>query len=155
KGIFASSAGVSAQAKMEALSPPPPPKNQPWIEGRTSPGPNIMPAPPLFPNLQVSKNTSAEPEGRRTRSSSEREQKKKEEEARQRQKMADQLDKAREKERLVAAAAAAKKTDRPESPSKRTRAEAERSREILADSTEDMPPPQPKSHLSNAQPTKL
>jgi len=66
------------------------------------------------------------------------------------------LDKAREKERLVAVAAAAKKADHPESPSKRTRAEAERSREILADSTEDMPPPQPpKSHLSNAQSTKL
>lgn len=156
KGIFASSAGVSAQAKMEALSPPPPPKHQPWIEGLASPRPDIIPAPSLYPNLQASKNTSVEPEGRRTRSSSEREQKRKEEEARQRQKVEDQLEKAREKERLVAAAAAAKKTDRPDSPSKRTRAEAERSKETLTDSSEEMPPPPPaKSHLHAIQPTKL
>jgi len=156
KGIFASSAGVSAQAKMEALSPPPPPKHQPRIEGRASPEPNVIPAPPLYPNLPASKNTFSEPEGRRTRSSSEREQKKKEEEARQRQKMIDQLEKAREKERLAAAAAAAKKTDHPESPSKRSRAEAERSKEALADTSEDMPPPPPpKSHLPNVQPAKL
>lgn len=155
KGIFASSAGVSAQAKMEALSPPPPPKHQPSIDGLASSRPDIMPAPALYPTLQVPNNAPPEQEGRRTRSSSEREQKRKEEEVKRQQKMTEQLEKAREKERQVAAAAA-KKVERPDSPAKRAKAEAERSKETLAESVDDMPPPPPpKSNLPTAQPTKL
>lgn len=155
KGIFASSAGVSAQAKMEALSPPLPLKQQPSMDVLPSPRPDVIPAPALYPTLRPPKNAPVEPEGRRTRSSSEREQKRKEEEAKQRQKMADQLEKAREKERHVAAAAA-KKMERPDSPAKRAKAEAERSKETLAESVDDMPPPPPpKTNLPAAQLTKL
>jgi len=155
KGIFASSAGVSAQAKMEALSPPPPLKYSASVETLPSPRPDIIPAPALYPTLQPPKSVSSEQEGRRTRSSSEREQKRKEEEAKQRQKVTNQLEKAREKERQVAAAAS-KKMDRPDSPAKRAKAEAERSKETLVSSVDDMPPPPPpKSNLPTAQQTKL
>jgi hypothetical protein len=145
KGIFASSAGVSAQAKMEAISPPPPPRHQPSREDLLSPRPEIAPVPALYPNLQPA---VPEPEPRHTRSSTEREQKKKEHEARQRQKAADDLEKARQKERHKAAAHAAKEyASRPPSPTKSLYSVAGASKETLADSNDGMPPPPPPKSL--------
>jgi hypothetical protein len=170
KGIFASSAGVSAQAKMEALSPAPRSMQQRPGDPIFSPT-QEYPEPALYPNLgDNSRVTSAESaasnstEGRRTRSSSEREQKKKTNEAKLQQKMAGNLEKAREKERLKAAAAAANMlskspskehvaSQRPAAPS---RTESERSKETDADSADEMPPPPPpKSMLPTTQAQRL
>jgi hypothetical protein len=97
KGLFTSSAGVSAAAKMETLSP-----NALRIAANNMPGlyPNITgmledkPLPPSPPK-----------EGRRTRGSTEREkeEKKKEREMKDRQRADNQLEKAREKEKQNAA----------------------------------------------------
>lgn len=97
KGLFTSSAGVSAAAKMETLSP-----KALRIAANNMPGlyPNITgmledkPLPPSPPK-----------ETRKTRSSTEREkeEKKKEREMKTRQKAEDQLEKAREKEKQSAA----------------------------------------------------
>jgi len=172
KGIFASSAGVSAQAKMEALSPGPRAKQQLQVDHLFSPTEGCPPEPALYPNLgSSSRVTSAESaaststDGRRTRSSSEREHRKQDEEAKQQRKMAGELDKAREKERQKAAAAAAKKlhkspskeriatTQRPAAPS---RAESERSKDVDVDSADEMPPPPPpKSLLPTTQSQRL
>jgi hypothetical protein len=94
KGLFTSSAGISAAAKMETLSP-----SMKMLPNMTN---------GLYPNLEPAKQRTLPPspireDGRRTRSSTEREQKKKEQEAMQRQKVDDELEKARDKERQKAA----------------------------------------------------
>ncbi|KIW07872.1 uncharacterized protein PV09_01786 [Verruconis gallopava] len=165
KGIFASSAGVSAQAKMEALSPAPKARHAPTEE-------HVFDNDVAYPSLPQSRVISAESvvsaatastEGRRTRSSSEKEQKRKDNEAKQIQKMEDELQKIREKERQKAAAHA----NKLQSPSKETiasqprappsRAESERSKATTeADSGDEMPPPPPpKSMLPTGQPQRL
>ena len=102
KGIFASSAGVSAQAKMETLSTSVPRSKKP---GQPYTGQMIQPD-------QIEEESMAEPviasptkanEGRKTRSSTEREEKKKEREAREQRLRDEQFAKAREQERLKAA----------------------------------------------------
>jgi hypothetical protein len=97
KGLFTSSAGVSAAAKMETLSP-----NALRIAANNMPG--------LYPNIQGMLEDKPLPpsppkEGRRTRSSTEREkeEKKKERDLKDRQKAEDQLEKARQKEKQNAA----------------------------------------------------
>ena len=162
KGIFASSAGVSAQAKMEALSPPrmrrPPQAEDPPL----SPSAEVRPTPALYPNMQSARPQSPLQDGRRTRSSSEREQKRKQE---QEKKAATELDKAREKERQKATAAA-QKANRMASPSKErlaasrldapSRTDTESSKETLPNSDGDMPPPPPpKSMLPTTQAQRL
>ena len=96
KGLFSSSAGISAAAKMEALSP-----TVVRTVAKEMPG--------LYPNISTALENKPLPlppsptkETRRTRSSTER---KREEERieRERQKVDDQLEKAREKERQKAA----------------------------------------------------
>jgi hypothetical protein len=171
KGIFASSAGVSAQAKMEALSPGPRSVQQRQGDHIFSPTEEYPPGPALYPNLgDTSRVTSAESaasnstEARRTRSSSEREQKKKNTEAKLQQKMAGNLEKAREKERLKATAAAAnlglkspsKESVASQRPAAPSRTESERSRETEPDSADEMPPPPPpKSMLPTTQAQRL
>jgi hypothetical protein len=165
KGIFASSAGVSAQAKMETLSPGPKARQANMDDGY------FASAEVQYPDLPGSRVASAETavssgtqDGRRTRSSSEREHKRKEQEAKQMQKMDDELEKIREKERQKAAAAAAYKLQK--SPSKETiasqrstapsRADSERSKATEADSADEMPPPPPpKSMLPTGQAQRL
>ena len=97
KGLFTSSAGVSAAAKLETLSP-----NALRMVSSTMPG--------MFPSMdKMIENkplpTSPPPETRKTRSSTEREkeQKRKDKDAKVMQKMDDQLDKVREKEAQKAA----------------------------------------------------
>ena len=96
KGLFSSSAGVSAAAKLETLSP-----NALRMAVKTMPG--------LYPNMRAmleDKPLPASPrEGRNTRSSTEkqREDKRHEKQARAMQKMDEQLEKAREKEAQKAA----------------------------------------------------
>ena len=91
KGLFTSSAGVSAAAKMETLSP-----NALRMAARTMPG--------LYPNLHAmleDKPLPASPrEGRKTRSSTEKERDDRcqDKQARAMQKMDEQLEKARKKE---------------------------------------------------------
>lgn len=86
KGLFTSSAGISAAAKVETLSPTATRVQQPRF----------------FPDIDRQQTVSPTPqlqEGRRTRSSTEREAKQKEE----MQRMDEQLNKAREQERQKAA----------------------------------------------------
>ena len=96
KGLFTSSAGVSAAAKLETLSP-----NALRLAASKMPG--------LYPNLNAmleDKPLPASPrEGRQTRSSTERQRDEKIQgkQARVMQKMNDQLENAREKERQKAA----------------------------------------------------
>jgi hypothetical protein len=97
KGLFTSSAGVSAAAKLETLSP-----NALRMAANNMPG--------LYPSLNGMLEDKPLPpsppkEGRKTRSSSEREkeEKKKEKEARAQLKVDNQLEKAREQEKQKAA----------------------------------------------------
>lgn len=153
KGLFTSSAGASAAAKMETLSP-----KALRIAANNMPGlyPNITgmledkPLPPSPPK-----------EGRKTRSSTEREkeEKNKERELRTRQKAEDQLEKAREKEKQSAAQFKAEErivqaqASRPLPPvrkSPRRPAEEQLEMERSIDSHE-MPPPAVPSLQSKAQ----
>jgi Inner centromere protein, ARK binding region len=97
KGLFTSSAGVSAAAKLETLSP-----KALRLVSSTMPG--------MYPSMDkmIEDNplpTSPPKEGRKTRSSTEREkeEKRKEKDVKAMQKMDDQLGKAREKEAQKAA----------------------------------------------------
>ncbi|KAI9811060.1 MAG: hypothetical protein M1827_005642 [Pycnora praestabilis] len=119
KGIFASSAGVSAQAKLETLSPP---SMRPRNEAPARLLGGVMhDADPtklnggLYPDMQtvmeeVSQHEktlnspSKNGEGRKTRGSTERNEKKKLKEASEKQRVEDELEKARENERQKAAA---------------------------------------------------
>jgi hypothetical protein len=143
KGIFASSAGASANAKMEAFSPG---RVKKIIEDPPlSPSAEVRAAPALYPNLQHPKapysvHGSPVLEARRTRSSTE--QKRKEDE--QRRKAAEHLDKVREKERQKAAASANSKMNsaRPASKLGNSRHGA-LSKVDTKDSEDDIPPPPP------------
>ncbi|KAI9761821.1 MAG: hypothetical protein M4579_000760 [Chaenotheca gracillima] len=114
RGIFANSAGVSAQAKMETMSPSSL-RNRPQ-NGVSGPVESLredaqshatvshtypaekrpLPEPPKAPALT---NKPSDDNGRRTRSSTEREAKNREKEVHERQKMDAELQKTREKER--------------------------------------------------------
>ncbi|TID17090.1 Benzoate 4-monooxygenase [Venturia nashicola] len=163
KGIFASSAGVSAQAKMEALASPARPRQaEDMFNDVFSPTEETAPEPALYPDL-LNRVTSAEStasratEGRRTRSSSEREQRKQDEQ----RKMGGDLDKAREKEKQKAIVAASKlqisppkerlAAQRPMAPSS---AESEKNEEF-ASADEMPPPPAPRSMLPTTQSQRL
>ncbi|KAI9710878.1 MAG: hypothetical protein M1812_007330 [Candelaria pacifica] len=106
KGIFASSAGVSAQAKMETLSPP----SMRLLNQAATSSLNQMMSTSERDVEAVSKpsisqgSPSKKDEGRKTRSSTDREEKKKAKEAEERQRADDKLEKAREKERHKATA---------------------------------------------------
>ncbi|KAF1808689.1 hypothetical protein P152DRAFT_485238 [Eremomyces bilateralis CBS 781.70] len=169
KGIFASSAGISAQAKMEALSPMPSPRRERTImeNGPLSPNPNVQPTYALYPNLgesiasgPSSKSPSREYEGRRLRSSSEREreEKRKEKEAKEHRKMEAGLQKAREKESQRATAqkmqqskttAKAKQAASSIRSGATSQAGSDTERNKVAD--EMPPPPPPKSLLPTSQ----
>lgn len=154
KGLFTSSAGVSAAAKVGTLSPK-----------ALQMAANNMPG--LYPNitgmLEEDKPLPPSPpkEGRRTRSSTEREkgEQKKEREVRERQKAEDQLTRAREKEKQNAAVFKAEervaqgRTSRPlqaTRKSPRRPAEQHPEPERSADG-HDMPPPAVPSLQSKAQ----
>ncbi|RDI89592.1 Benzoate 4-monooxygenase [Venturia inaequalis] len=163
KSIFASSAGVSAQAKMETLASPCRPRQaEDMFNDVFSPTEEAAPEPALYPDLldrfrSEESVANAATEGRRTRSSSEREQRRQDEQ----RKMGGELDKAREKERQRATVAVSKLQT---SPSKdrltaqramaQSRAESERSEEVA--STDEMPPPPaPRSMLPTTQSQRL
>ena len=155
KGLFTSSAGASAAAKMETLSPK-----------ALRMAANNMPG--LYPNISGMLEDkplplSPEKEARRTRSSTEREkeEKKKERELKLRQKAEDQLEQAREKEKQSAAqfkadektAQAQAQSLRPLPPvrqSPRRHAEEQVEAERQTES-HDMPPPAVPSLQSKAQ----
>ncbi|TKA77439.1 hypothetical protein B0A49_02331 [Cryomyces minteri] len=109
KGIFASSAGVSAQAKMEALSTAVPQPADRTLESTTIEVPikKQDSAQNLYPDLRaeaksVTGDLEKASEGRRTRSSSENERKRVEE-AKKKQQLEDEIENARNKERQNAA----------------------------------------------------
>lgn len=159
KSIFASSAGVSAQAKMEALSPATSRIRNVSEEDSHQPA-------PVYPSIgEALKAASSRPQspskddgGRRTRSSSEREKRLKEKESMEQQRIATDLDKAREKERQKAALQKEKATIKSVNDASSIRSGAESRAETLAvrdedsHSAEDMPPPPPpKSMLPTGQ----
>lgn len=152
KGLFTSSAGVSAAAKMETLSP-----KALKLAANNMPGlyPNITgmledkPLPPSPPKV-----------GRRTRSSTEREkdEKKKERDLKDRQRADDQLKQAREKENQSAAQFKAgernaqAQTSHASHPIRKSpgRAAEEYSEADRSTDTNDMPPPAVPSVQSKA-----
>lgn len=97
KGLFSSSATVSAAARSEALSSP--------TAIRSSPGRTGNPGYPSLegvfdpPPKQRDQPDSLPKEGRRTRSSTEKDEKRKDQEAKERQRMDEDLEKAREQQR--------------------------------------------------------
>ena len=157
KGLFTSSAGASAAAKMETLSPK-----------ALQMAANNMPG--LYPNITSMLEDKPLPpsptkQGRRTRSSTEREreEKKKVRELRDRQKAEDELEKAREKEKQSAAQFKAEgksvqaRTLRPLQPIRKSpRRPVQENLEIERPTDcHDMPPPAVPSLQSKAQrPTK-
>jgi hypothetical protein len=153
KGLFTSSAGVSAAAKMETLSP-----KALQIAATNMPG--------LYPNITSMLEDKPLPpsppkEGRRTRSSTEREkeEKKKERELKDRQKAEDQLQKAREKEKQNAAQFRAEEKITQAQPSRPLQAIRKSPRRPVEEPFEvepfndnhDMPPPALPSLQSKAQ----
>lgn len=118
RGMFASSAGLSAQAKMETLSPSSMKARNAdniasvneALHGKSTTIFHKLNVSADFVSSEVSRIPSPSrsslrrEEGRRTRSSSEREEKRKEKEAKERQKVAEELEKARGKEAQKAAA---------------------------------------------------
>ncbi|KAJ9667607.1 hypothetical protein H2201_002142 [Coniosporium apollinis] len=164
KGIFASSAGASAQAKMEALSPAihhtrsQVQASQP--HNVLSPNTRAGPASTLYPEIQIPAQAETAPtptraqEGRKTRSSTEREEKRKEKEARDRQRAVDDLEKAREKERQKVLSQKQKDTKTTaEEQALQQKAEPEsrpenpHSHDDEVDAVEAMPPPPPPKSL--------
>jgi hypothetical protein len=157
KGLFTSSAGASAAAKMETLSP-----KALRMAADNMPG--------LYPNISGMLEDKPLPpspakEARRTRSSTEREkeEKRKERELKLRQKAEDQLEKAREKEKQNAAqfkadekmaqAQAQAQSLRPLPPVRQSpRRHAEEQVEVeRQNDSHDMPPPAVPSLQSKAQ----
>lgn len=102
RGLFTSSAGVSAQAKMETLSPP---SMRTRGQAQESPLGDILPQKPkasrlngeLYPDLQ-SKSPIQATGARKTRSSTEKEEKRKEREAKDRQQIEQELERVQQKE---------------------------------------------------------
>ncbi|MCJ1310664.1 hypothetical protein MMC25_004330 [Agyrium rufum] len=110
RGLFTSSAGASAQAKMETLSPSTP-RTRSKMNEHASPGKSIGPSTlssEIYPTLSEAARsaTTVVSEARKTRSSTEREEKAKSREITERQVMDDKLEQAREQERIKAAAVA-------------------------------------------------
>lgn len=150
KSIFASSAGASAQARIEALSSP----TRPQLHSTSSSGdPDMSKMPgglyddvPLAPKPAVRPETTSSPskDGRKTRSSTESE-KKRDKEAREKQRAADDLDKAREQERKRAAAQKQQeigKAEREQTARQAlSRANSQRSATEEQTSADEMPPP--------------
>ena len=92
RGLFSSSAGVSAQARMETLSP---------LSTRTpedTQGPRINNALGTKPTRGALNKAVSNNDVRKTRSSTEKEEKRKESEARERQQIEENLERTREKE---------------------------------------------------------
>ncbi|KAF2458584.1 hypothetical protein BDY21DRAFT_340646 [Lineolata rhizophorae] len=164
KGIFASSAGVSAQAKMEALSPVPTrPRNPAQAPGF---GQVLSPKRDARAFAQPDDNIGRETdvrvpsnlgsptnpaEGRRTRSSTEREQKQREKEAKEQQRIADDLERAREKERQKAAAAQKQEKAKEVAQSgKKVQPKAGPQAKHDEAAREDMPPPPPPKSVQSA-----
>ncbi|KAF2840233.1 hypothetical protein M501DRAFT_1002545 [Patellaria atrata CBS 101060] len=184
KGIFASSAGVSAQAKMEAMSPssrgkdlaPGPSLNEIFSPKRNQrPGLQTIPGGfpdshldlrelPQLPTATGSPGKANEP--RRTRSSSEREEKRKEQAEKERLRIQDDLEKARAKEAQKAAVQKSKAVSKDQTaaaaaqPQNRQGAEirAETSstqEEDIASADEMPPPPPPKNNVPSTNSQKL
>ena len=158
KGLFTSSAGVSAAAKLETLSP-----NALRMAANNMPG--------LYPSLNgmlADKPLPPSPpkEGRKTRSSNEREreEKKREKEVKALQKMDNQLEKAREQEKQKAAqykeaheSAAASKNEvavQPTRISPRKIAEEQRSVGNTQGCNDMAPPELPAQSSKLSRPTK-
>ncbi|KAI9711264.1 MAG: hypothetical protein M1820_002251 [Bogoriella megaspora] len=106
RGIFASSAGVSAQAKMETL-PPSAIRGHQQLQSIFD-SPTRANATERLGLDQVNASPSKANEGRKTRSSTEREEKRKEKEAREQRMRDEELARVREQERVKAAAASQK-----------------------------------------------
>ncbi|KAI9657960.1 MAG: hypothetical protein M1821_002617 [Bathelium mastoideum] len=157
KGIFASSAGVSAQAKMETLSPSvtrskrlaQPPSMDQLAQ------PNDTEEPPT--KKQAVANPSKIYEGRKTRSSTEREEKRKEKEAKEQRIRDEQLAKVREQERLKAASQKVQRTAMEEHTQQAPAIDkaALSGADEVADRADQMPPPAiPKSGIPSSQSQK-
>ena len=143
KGIFASSAGVSAQAKMETL---PPSANRLKKMAQPPPIDQIFPrstAEQMSMTRQPSDSPSKANEGRKTRSSSEREEKKKEKEAKEKRLRDEQLAKVREKESVKATTQKHQrvaKEERTQAAVTATKA-ADVETDVISEQQDTMPPP--------------
>ena len=157
KGIFASSAGVSAQAKMETL----PPSTNRSKKAARSPSIDHIGQPITVEEPSVTAQLNGSPskanEGRKTRSSSEREEKKKEKEAKEQRLREEQLAKIREQERIKAASQKVsritkeEKAQHPVAPAKASDGRVEE----VAEQADTMPPPGiPKTNISSSQAQK-
>ena len=110
RGLFSSSAGVSAQAKMETMSPSLAPRNEARYPESIS---NARSSPPraedkkeTLRNAQQSKDQRSDPaasEPRKTRSSTEKEERRKEKEMADRQQMEAEKEKVRQQEAAIEA----------------------------------------------------
>ena len=154
KGLFTSSAGVSAAAKMETLSP-----NALRLAQQNLPG--------LYPNLNgllEDKPLPPSPSkgGRKTRSSTEREKEEKKQKTKAAQKMDLQLEKAREQERQKAAQfkqaqekAAASRTAHASQPTRVSPRRQVEQQDTSEQEHGDMaPPPLPNQGSKLSRPTK-
>jgi hypothetical protein len=148
KGLFSSSASVSAAAKMETLSP-----RALQMAAKSMPG--------LYPNMQAmleDKPLPASPpkEGRKTRSSTEKEKESKQQtkDSKAMQKMEAQLEKARQQEQQKASQykVNTKPVAQPTRVSPRRQPEQYQEEEYEHEAGEMAPPPVPQSKLS--RPTK-
>lgn len=157
KGLFTSSAGVSAAAKLETLSP-----NALHVAANNMPG--------LYPSIHAMLEDKPLPPSpakgaRKTRSSTEREkeERKREKEVRARQKMDDQLEEAREQEKQKAAqykhaqesgAEAKKAAPIPPTRTSPRRMQEQRSVEDEPETSDMGPPAVPAQESKLSRPTK-
>ncbi|KAK8188271.1 uncharacterized protein BKA78DRAFT_177964 [Phyllosticta capitalensis] len=147
KSIFASSAGVSAQAKMEALSPATMRLKQtaPPMEEVSSPRLPLSSVfdKPLNTAPPAHRPATTDSPVRRTRASFEREQKQKEKEALEKKRAEDDLEKLREQERKKVAEIALKEKEKQNAKSaKEAAARAEPADEDDEMSEDEAPVPQ-------------
>jgi hypothetical protein len=103
RGLFTSSAGVSAEAKMETMSPSPRSRSKPQQEplpavSETGQGDVASSLYPNLPNGSKISVVDSPAKGRKTRASSEKEDKRREKENRERQRADAELQRAREQE---------------------------------------------------------
>lgn len=141
KGLFTSSAGVSAAAKLEALSPTASRArtNTQHDINKAVPKEDTFPSPPRY-------------EGRRTRSSTEKEEKRKQKELEDQQRIEEETEKAREQERQKTAQC---KTSQEKAEQDRREASvpesANRSSPKKASQSQKQPPKEPEPSAAHAQ----
>ena len=158
RGLFSSSAGVSAQAKMETLSPP---------STHGNGGPQVYSIDGALQSKSAktrrSKSPQSNPAGRKTRSSTEKEERRKVSEAKERQRAEVEAERSREQERLKPVQQDTMQTKEPakptrQSPRKAPNQEAPAEQPDVAESdvaSQSMGPPPPHAQGQQSQTQRL